>query len=101
MSTTTDTTTTTGTGDDRGDAEGIVNVGVVRVVADVNMVSNNTETKEEKPNIREIGETPKPPVRLSQKRREAEQLQSQVVTMLNQDDDEIDLVFQAVSKRIK
>ena len=74
---------------------------VAEVESEVNFRGNASvakEEKDEKPNVREIGDTPKPPARLSKKQKEAEHLQSQMVHMLNQEDDEIDLVFQAMSK---
>ena len=56
--------------------------------------------QEVKPNCREIEETPKPPVHLSKKRKEAEKLQTKMIEIMDKDDDEIDLVFQAFAKRI-
>ena len=74
---------------------------VAEVETEVNNGGNDLLIKDQKPSIREIGDTPKPPARLSKKRKEAEHLQSQMVHMLNQEDDKIDLVFQAMSKRIQ
>ena len=59
------------------------------------------EGQDEKPKIREIEDTPKPPVHLSKKRKEAQHLQTKLIEMMDKDDDEIDLVFQAFAKRIK
>ena len=76
---------------------------VAEVETEVNNGGNDSlnSVKDQKPNIRENGDTPKLPARLSKKWKEAEHLQSQMVHMLNQEDDEIDLVFQAMSKRIQ
>ena len=73
---------------------------VAEIETEMNDGGNDSVIKDQKPSIREIGDTPKPPTRLSKKSKEAEHLQSQMVHMLNQEDDKIDLVFQAVSKRI-
>ena len=59
------------------------------------------EVQDVKPNCREIEETPKPPVCLSKKMKEAEKLQTKMIKIMDKDDDEIDLVFQAFAKRIK
>ena len=76
-------------------------VGVVaEVETEMKNGGNDSLIKDQKTSIREISDTPKPPARLSKKRKEAEHLQSQMVHMLNQEGDEIDLVFQAMSKRI-
>ena len=83
--------------DGRGDGQG--------VVAEVKVDNGNDESGFEadvKPNIREIGKTAKPPVRFNKKKkRDAEHLQMQMISMLEQEDNEIDLVFHAMSKRIK
>ena len=90
---------TASTSDDgRGDGQGIV--------AEVNLDNGNDERAngfegDVKPNVREIGETSKPPVRFNKKKRDAEHLQTQLISMLGEEDDEIDLVFHAMSKRFK
>ena len=63
--------------------------------------SGNGFEADVKPKVREIGETPKPPFGFNKKKRDAEHLQTQMISMLGQEDDEIDLVFHAMSKRIK
>ena len=84
-------------GSSNGSGAGVV----AEVETEMNNGGNDSAIKDQKPSIREIGDTPKPPARLSKKWKEAEHLQSQMVHMLNQEDDEIDLVFQAMSKRIQ
>ena len=105
MSTNCSVVVTASTSDDgRGDGQGVV--GVVGVVAEVNVDNGNEESgsgfeADVKPKVRETGETSKPPVRFNKKKRDAEHLQTQMISMLGQEDDEIDLVFHAMSKRIK
>ena len=84
-------------GSSNGSGAGVV----AEVETEMNNGGNDLVIKDQKPSIREIGDTPKPPARLSKKWKEAEHLQSQMVHMLNQEDDEIDLVSQAISKRIQ
>ena len=58
------------------------------------------EGQDGKPTVREIEDIPKPPVHLSKKRKEAEHLQTKMIEIMDKDDDEIDLVFQAFAKKI-
>ena len=91
---------TASTSNDRwGDGQGVVGV-----VAEVNVDNGNDESgsgfeADVKPKVREIGESSKPPVRFNKKKRDAEHLQMQMISMLGQEDDEIDLVFHAMSKK--
>ena len=102
MSTNCSVVVTASTSDDgRGDGQGVVGV-----VAEANVDNGNEESgsgfeADVKPKVREIGETSKPPVIFNNKNRDAEHLQTQMISMLGQEDDEIDLVFHAMSKRIK
>ena len=74
-------------------------------MADVGSVKSENggrgDGQDVKPTVREIEDTPKPPVHLSKRRKEAEHLQTKMIEIMDKDDDEIDLVFQAFAKRIK
>ena len=66
-------------GSSNGSGAGVV----AEVETEVNNGGNDSVIKDQKPSIREIGDTPKPLARLSKKWKEAEHLQSQMVHMLN------------------
>ena len=54
-----------------------------------------------KPNVRELADTAKPPMRLSKHKKEADELQTKVMSVLSEEDDDIEMAFNSIAKRIK
>ena len=50
---------------------------------------------------RELGDTPKPKPRVSKRQKQNDEFQKQVINLLDQEDDDIDLYFQSVAKKLK
>ena len=51
---------------------------------------------------RELGDTPKPKPRVSKRQKQNDEFKKkQVINLLNQDDDDIDLYFQSLAKKLK
>ena len=50
---------------------------------------------------RELGDTPKPKPRVSKRHKQNDEFQKQVINLLDQEDDDIDLYFQSVAKKLK
>ena len=58
--------------------------------------------KDVKPKLRKLGDTPKPESKFCQKRKESDEIQLKILTMIDEDKaDEIDLAFATLTKRIK
>ena len=50
---------------------------------------------------RELGDTPKPKPKVSKRQKQNDEFQKQVINLLDQEDDDIDLYFQSLSKKLK
>ena len=50
---------------------------------------------------RELGDNPKPKARVSKRQKQNDEFQKQVINLLDQEDDDIDLYFQSVAKKLK
>ena len=50
---------------------------------------------------RELGGTPKPKPRVSKRQKQNDEFQKQIINLLDQEDDDIDLYFQSLSKILK
>ena len=50
---------------------------------------------------RELGDTPKPKPRIGKRQKQNDEFQKQVINLLDQEDDDIDLYFQSLSKKLK
>ena len=50
---------------------------------------------------RELGDTPKLKPRVSKRQKQNDEFQKQVINLLDQEDDDIDLYFQSVAKKLK
>ena len=50
---------------------------------------------------RELGDTPKPKPRVSKRQKQNDEFQKQVINLLDQEDDDIDLYFQSLAKKLK
>ena len=50
---------------------------------------------------RELGDTPKLKPRVSKRQKQNDEFQKQVINLLDQEDDDIDLYFQSLSKKLK
>ena len=50
---------------------------------------------------RELGDTPKPKPSVSKRQKHNDEFQKQVINLLDQEDDDIDLYFQSVAKKLK
>ena len=50
---------------------------------------------------RELGDTPKPKPRVSKRQKQNDEFQKQIINLLDQEDDDVDLYFQSLSKKLK
>ena len=50
---------------------------------------------------RELGDTPKPNQMVSKRQKQNDEFQKQVINLLDQEDDDIDLYFQSLTKKLK
>ena len=50
---------------------------------------------------RELGDTPKPKPRVSKRQKQNDEFQKQVINLLDQEDNDIDLCFQSLAKKLK
>ena len=50
---------------------------------------------------RELGDAPKPKPRVSKRQKQNDEFQKQVINLLDQEDDDIDLYFQSLAKKLK